>query len=822
VKEIVGDEDYWVMTLMDNLGADIRYGVRTLIRTPLALSIAVLSIGLGVGANTAVFSWTDSLVLHPFPGIEVPDRVVGLETAEATGDGGPVSYPDLRAWAKASRSLSGVAGWTLVRVSARDAGESGATQLIAMATSGNYFTVLGGRMALGRAVSDDDEQTIKPVAVLSFAGWQRRYGGSPAILGRTLYLNGVSFTIVGVAAPRFVGTYVGVVPDLFVPITLQPQLAGINTTQNRAAHVYQGVARLADGATLSAAQQELDPIARRMSADFGDRPVTGAIVKDIRTQYLGGLVLPIFVAMLVVSALLLLVASANVASLLLVRATARQQEIALRMAIGASRARVAQAIGVESALLATAGAAVGVAIAYGCRGLLYIFVPTGPFPIALSIDLNARVLLVAVLAASIVVVACGVLPALRASSIPPANALRSGSRADTRPASRTRSGIVAAQLAFSLLCLATAGLFVQSLRRTSSIDPGFVDPAHVLLVGSDLSVAHMSDSAAIQAQRDIAARVGRLPGVQAATLSTMVPLGFGRTRKADIRIESYAATTTDDMSAILAVVGTGFPRVLQARVVSGRDFTDRDRAGGLPVAMVNEAIVQRFFPTRSPIGQRIDAGHGWATIIGVVQNGKYNNLTERQQIAVFFPIDQWPQPAFTIVARTSSDPRSLIESVRRVLRDVHVDLAALQPRTLADHVAASTFVPRVGAGVLSAFGALALVLSIVGLYGAISSSVALRSREIGIRLALGADARSILWPVLRGALAIAAAGAGVGVLLSVIAGRVVRAHFPGVSALDPASFAFAFAALVAAALLAVWRPAVRAIGIDPIVALRDD
>jgi putative ABC transport system permease protein len=332
----------------------------------------------------------------------------------------------------------------------------------------------------------------------------------------------------------------------------------------------------------------------------------------------------------------------------------------------------------------------------------------------------------------------------------------------------------------------------------------------------------MSDSAAIQAQRDIVTRVGHLPGVRAATLSTMVPLGFGRTRKADVRIESHAATTTDDMSAILAIVGTGFPRVLQARVVSGREFTDQDRAGGLPVAMVNEAFMQRFFPTRSPIGQRIDAGHGWATVVGVVQNGKYNNLTERQQIAVFFPIDQWPQPAFTIVARTSSDPRSLIESVRRALRDVHVDLAALQPRTLADHVAASTFVPRVGAGVLTSFGILALVLSVVGLYGAISSSVALRSREIGIRLALGANAGSILWPVLRGALAIAVVGAGVGALLSVIAGRLVRAHFPGVSALDPASLAFAFAALVAAAVIAVWRPAMRAIGIDPIVALRGD
>jgi len=809
------------MTLIDDLGADLRFAVRSLLRTRLASAVAVISIGLGIGANTAVFSWIDSLVLHPFPGIEAPDRVVGLESAEPTGDGGPVSYPDLRAWIKGARTLSAAAGWTLIRASARASGETIATQLVAMATSGNYFSVLGTRPVIGRLLNDEDEKTLNPVAVLSYGAWRRRYTGDQSVIGHRLFMNGVPLTIVGVAAPRFAGTYVGVVPDLFVPITLQPQLTGSDAIHDRRAHVYQGLARLAPQATPGEVQLELDPVARRMSRDFGDRPVTGAVVKEIRTQYLGGLVWPIFLAMLVVSALLLLVASANVASLLLMRATARQSEVALRVAIGASRWRVARLIGTEIVVLAIAGACVGLLIAYACRGLLYFFVPTGPFPIALTIDLDVRVLAVALLSTVLVVVACGVLPAVGSASVPPVIALRSG-RDDARSTSRTRFAIVASQLAFTLLCLTTAGLFIQGLRRVSAIDLGFSDPAHVLLVGTDLSPAHLDDSSVVLAQREIAARVAALPDVRGATLSTMAPLGFGRVRTAAVRIESYAPTPTEDMTAVLAIVGTGFPDVLHSRLIAGRDFTDRDRAGAFPVAMVNEAFARRFFGGTAAIGRRIDAGHQWATIVGVVQNGKYNSLSEAQQLAVFFPIDQWPQKTFTIVARSMKDANTLIEPVRRVLRSVHVDLAALQPRTLADHVAAATFVPRVGAGVLSAFGTLALMLSLVGLYGAISFSVALRSREIGIRLALGASPRSVLAPVLRVAVAIAVSGTGIGALLSVAAGRIVRAHFPDLSVIDPASFLLAIGLLIAATLVAALPPAARAIGIDPIVVLRGD
>src|SRR5215208_129860 len=475
---------------MSHLLLDLRHAARALRRSPVVVTIAVLSIGLGVGANAAVFSWMDNLVLRPFPGIPDPDRLVGLEVAAPDGDGWPLSYPTYREWRDGSRAFSGVAAWTVSRVSARDEHEKGSLPLVATSVSEGYFDVLGVKAAIGRTLTPADEREVAPVAVLSHAYWTRRYAGDRGVLGRTLFLNGQPVSIVGVAAPRFVGTYVGVVPDLFVPVTLQPRLTGVAAAtafEDRGSRWVQAVARLAPGVPRERAQAELDALARRLSAAAGDRPVTGALVVDARRQFLGGIVFPLFAAMLAVTALLLLVACANVVSLLLVRADGRRHEVAVRVALGASRTDIVRLAAAESVLLAAAGSALGVLIALLSRSVLYALIPVGTFPITLPIELNARALLFALLVAVVVAAACTVGPALAGSRTPPAGSLKGASRAVAPAASRVRSTLVAGQLAFSLLCLVTAGLFMRGLRAASAVELGFSDPDRVLLVGTDLS-----------------------------------------------------------------------------------------------------------------------------------------------------------------------------------------------------------------------------------------------------------------------------------------------------------------------------------------------
>jgi len=809
---------------MSSFLLDLRHAARALRRSPVVVAIAVLSIGLGVGANAAVFSWMDNLVLHPYPGISDPDRLVGLEVAAPDGDGWPLSYPTYRGWRDGSRSFAGVAAWTVLRVAGREEHEGGALPLVATSVSGGYFDVLGVRPALGRILTPTDEREAAPVAVLSHAYWTRRYAGDRDVLRRTLFLNGQPVSIVGVAAPRFVGTYVGVVPDLFVPITLQPRLIGVASAtalEDRGSRWVQAVARLAPGLTRERAQAELDALARRLSVGAGDRPLTGALVVDARKQFLGGIVFPLFTAMLAVTAFLLLVACANVASLLLVRADSRRHEVAVRVALGASRARIARLAAAESVLLAAAGGALGVVIALFSRSVLSGLIPTAAFPVTLGIELNVRVVLFALSAAVVVAAACTVGPALAGSRTPPAGSLKSVSRAVAPAASRVRSTLVAGQLAFSLLCLVTAGLFVRGLRAAAAVEIGFADPPRVLLVGTDFAAARVSDSNGVEAVGELLGRLRALPGVRAATVATMVPLGFGGRRMADVRVDGYASRPNESMSVERVVVGSDYARTMGIPLVAGRDIADGDRAASLPVALVNETFARRFWPHASALGQRVDAGHGWATVVGVLRDGKYGSLTEAPQPVAYFPVTQWFQPGLTVHVRTAGDPRALIEPVRGELRRVHVDLPALQPRTLAEHIAASTFVQRTGAAVLGAFGTAALLLSVIGVYGALAAAVAARRRELGIRLALGASVGSVGWTMVRYAARVAAWGVGVGSVLAFAAASLLRNQIAFVSPTDPVSFTGAAALLAAGIAAAAAIPTWRAVRVDPALVLRE-
>jgi len=808
--------------MFETLTLDARHAMRALARSPVFVVVTVLSTAFGVGVNTAVFSWLDNLVLHPFPAVARPDRVVGVETLSPGGVESPVSYPTVREWQREAHTVVTVAAWTMTRASARAEGDRNAAPIVAMLVAGGYFDVLGTQVLLGRPMTREDDRARTPVAVLGYEYWRRQYDADPGSLGRTVFVNGLPFTIVGVAAPHFTGTYAGVVPDIFVPLTLHPALTGQNMLDDPRARAFQVVARLAPGATPQDCQRELDAMTRRSSAAAGDRPIIGAVVKDIRTQYLGGVMAPILSATLVITVVLLLVGCANIGSLLVVRATARSSELAVRLALGASPLRLARLVLVEAVLLIAVGAGGGVAVAHIGRGWLVSLFPTGAFPLTLPIELNSRVLLFALGLVAAVTVLCAGIPAGRAALSAPASALRVARQSSGRSPGRLRAFVVSTQLAFALLCVVTGALFVRALEGSAAVDVGFRGPASVLLVGTDLGAARLNDTATAMALRQVLTRTRALPGVVGATAATAVPLGLGGVRMVDMRVDGFTPAPDETMSAFRAVVGSEYARTLGIRVVTGRDLTDADRAGTTPVALVNAEFARRFWPNENPIGRRVDAGHGWATVVGVLATGKYGTLAEPPQLAVYLPLEQWPQRTVTLHIRTGTDPLALVPLVRDVLSGIHPDLPALQARTLAMHINGATFVPRVGVRVIGFFAAAALALAALGLYGALAIAVALRSRELAIRVALGAGR----WRVLRsvgGQLGqIAFLGLGLGTALVVFAGRVLQGKPLELGALDPGTYMIAIGALLVAIAAAATAPTWRALRVEPIAVLRGD
>lgn len=807
---------------MDTFLLDLRHAARALLRAPYLTIVSVLSIGLGVGAAAAVFSWMDGMVLHPFPATSDQGNLVGIEVGEPSGGMGAWSYQTFKELRDGSSSLSGMAAFRVLRVSARHPGDEASAPLIATTATGAYFDVLGVRPIAGRAITEDDVARIAPVAVLGYRYWIDRFKGDPGAQGKTMYLNGEPVTIVGVAPPDFSGVYTGVVPHMYVPSTLQPRLSGVDQLSDRKLRSWLVFGRLRPGTSLAAAQSDLDAVARRVGLRYGDSPAPGAEVMPLRIQFLGKTLSPLFTAMLAVTALLVVLASANVASLMLVRAGARQHELALRLALGASRARLSLVVVSESALLAIGGSVAGVGAAYLARGALYWFVPRGTFPIDLAIPISWRVMAVVLAAAGAVTVACGLGPALAAMRIPPQGALREGSRTFAIGGSRLRSAIVTGQLAFCVLFLVLAGMFVGGLRSATAIDVGFTDPQHVLLVDTDLRAARVNDTTGVIALGQIFERIRAMPGVKSVSAATMVPLGFGGRRIVPLTVPGYAPAPNEDMTAERAHVGPDYAATMNIRVVAGRDIAKEDRADSRPVALVNETFVRRFMRGAAPLGRTIDVGRGPATIVGVLHDGKYGSLDERAHPVVYVPIAQWFLPTVTLHVRTTGDPIASAEQVRRALIGVNVDLPSLQPRTLAEHIAASTFTQRTGAAVLGAFAALALLLSAVGLYGALAFGVALRSRELAIRLALGAERRGVVWIVGRHALAIALGGLVLGAVLSVPGGRLLRSQIASVGASDPLAFLAAALVLLVAAALSAWIPANRAARVDPAAALRGE
>ena len=806
---------------MDTLLQDIRYALRGLWKSPGFALVAVLTIGVAVGANTTVFTMMERFVLRPLPGVPETGRLVTLRTGSPNGSAGQVSYPDYRVWREGARAFEGIAVESMVELSLRTEGP--VQRAWGGFASWNLFQTLRVRPILGRAFAPDDEAQAATTAVISHAFWQRVFAGDSSVVGRRVMLNGHDFTIIGVAPRGFGGTEVGLTYDLWIPITVQelltPQRGPLTIPGWRWLDV---VARLKPGVSIEQARQDMAAVQSALAqAEESDRGLT-AVVQRFGEDGARGLFGPLTEALLGVTALLLLIACANLANLLLARAIARQREIGIRLAVGAGRARLVRQLVTESLVLALGGGVLGILIAMWGRDSVRAFVPATNVPIGFEMPLDARVLGFALLATLFTGILFGLVPALRASRVDLLPALRDGVATGFAHRSRLQATLVSAQVALAIVSLVCAGLFVRGLQRAQSVDTGIGSPDRLLLVGTDLYLAgYTSDSTALPALERLLAEVRAVPGVRSASVATLVPLGFAGGTSASMEIEGYTFRPGEGNATLWSSVGSGYFETVGIPLVRGRGITAEDRRETRYVAVVTEAFARRYWPGEEALGRLVRfIGGPWRTVVGVARDSKVRSLNEPPQPVIHLPLPQRYSAKLTLHVRAEGDPHRLQQTLRRAFERVDPDLPFNDVRTLAEHTRAVTFVQELGASMLTAFGLLAVVLAAVGLYGVLSYSVAQRTRELGVRIAIGASRRDVLGLVVGRAMRLTAMGLGVGVVLAAGAGQLLRSQIFGVSPLDPVTFVAVIVLLTAVALVSAWLPARRAARVDPVIALQ--
>ena len=802
---------------------DLKFGMRLLRRSPGFAVVSILTLGLGIGANTTVFSWINSVLLSPIPGAVAQHRLVEVSTTYRN-QSISMSYPDYVDYRARTRLLSGIAARDdqAVHVTVGDVTERVWSEIV----TGNYFDVLGVRAIVGRTFLPHEDRIpgAAPVAVISHRLWQSRFGSDPGVLHQRVRINGHPFTIVGVAPAKFQGSATAVAYDMWIPMMMQPTLMPSgDRLKERDSHWMIAFARLAPGVTLEQADDELNAIARQLAAEFPEDRELGVAIAYLRESKAGaiGVLRPVLLALGVVTAIVLLIACANLANLTIARGAARRREIAIRLSIGARRWRVVRQLLTESVLIALGGAGLALVIARWTSQLLVFFAPPTEFTILIDVPLDIRVFAFTGAAGLLTALLFGLVPALQSSAADHTTALKDDSNATVSGRRWLRDALVVAEVALSLALLVSAGLCVRSMQKAQRFDPGF-NSRGVLLTAVDLFPAGYSPETGRVFYRTLLERLRALPAADSVTVSRRVPLGFGGSSASTIEVDGYAPKNDESMSVMFNQVGPDYFRTMQIPLMLGRDIQLNDDEGSQPAAVINETMARRYWGDRNPIGGRFRFGSDapWTTVVGVAREVKFRSLADVPRPFAYLPVLQAYHPAMTIHVRTAGDPVSVAPAVREVVQSLDPALPVFAARTLEAHTGAATFQQRMAGSLLSVFGALAVLLAAVGLYGVLAFLVGQRRREIGVRVALGATPSSVFRLVARHGLALTTVGTVIGFLLAFGIAQALSAVLFGVTAYDAPTIAVALAVLGMCAAAACTIPAVRASRVDPVKALK--
>jgi len=821
-------------SLMQTLAQDLRYAVRSLVANPGFAGIAVLMLALGIGANATIFSWVNTVLLNPMPGAARTSDLLQL-TYLYRGDVLPsFSYPDYQDISRAARQVTGIAGHDDLAVGVvidREAERAWAELVTA-----NFFDVLGAPVVLGRGfTSDDDKPGTTPAVVLSDAYWRRRFNADPGVIGRTIRINAQPITIVGVAGAGFLGAVSGLSYDIWLPIGAQPiVMPGGSRLEARGSRWLALVARMAPGASREQVRAELDSILDQMRTTWaGEKRYVDhrAAAFPLDNAPDGGIAVlrPVLLILMAVAGVVLLITCANLAGLLLARASSRQKEIAIRLSMGAGRWRIVQQLLVEGAVLAGLGAAAALVALRWTSGLLIGFAPPSELPIHLDVSVDATVVWFTAAVAIGTVLLFALAPAAQSAPADVATTLRdAGTAGRGFGRHRLRRALVAAQVALSIALLVGAGLCLRSLDHATRMTPGF--QADGVVVGwLDLFSAGYTPEEGRAFYARVIDRVRTMPGVESVSLSRRIPLGFIGGSYSDVTVDGHVKAEGEPEVVGLNYVGPDYATTLQIPVVAGRDLSADDRADRPRVALVSESMARLYWKGRDPIGGRFMFGRPrkdqepqWMTVVGVIKDSKQRSLTERTQPHALIPILQFYASTSVLNVRTAAGLTTIAGPLQQVLRELDPRVPFYNVSLLSDHVKAATFQQKLAGDLLVVFGVLALALAGIGSYGVLSFLVGLRRREIGIRLAVGATRADVFRLIAGSGAKVIGAGLIAGLLLSIGVGMGLKSMLIGIEPTDPITYAGVIGVLLVVAAAACLMPARRAAALDPAITLREE